>query len=151
MVNKDKTKDIIIKTAKAQQTLKDLGLNLEIPQDSRKWKSFIRNLREHYLGLSVADFWEIVGLSRSSGTKYESPDNSYSRVPKRRLMLLISEAFDLDWEVPKQGLDNSIDSETSMKMLKMLNDNKVSIKELEILLRSLSDLRKLHSKASTKN
>lgn len=66
-------------------------------------------------------------------------------------MLLISEAFNLGWEVPEHGLNNTTDSESSKKMLKMLNDNSVNIKELEILLRCLSDLRKLHFKMGTKN
>lgn len=151
MVNKDKTKDITIIAARAQRTLKDLGLNPQIPQDSKQWKSFIRNLRVNLLGLSADEFWDAVGLSRSSGVKYESSGKSYSREPNRRIMLLISEAFNLDWEVPSQILDNAVDSESSAKMLKMLKDNKVSLKELEIILRCLNDLRKIHSKMGTKN
>ena len=151
MANKDKTKDNSILAARAQRTLKDIGVNPLIPQDSRQWKSFIINLRTSLLGLTTEEFWDIVGLSRSSGVKYESSDRSYSRQPNRKLMLLIAEAFKLEWEIPDRVPNNPVDSKSSSKMLEMLEKNNVSMQELEILIRCLSDLRKLHSKMGTKN
>lgn len=151
MTNKNKTKDNTILAMRAQRTLKDLGVNLLIPQDSKQWKSFICNLRINLLGLSAEEFWEILGLSRSSGVKYESSDRSYSRQPNRKLMLLIAESFNLSWEPLNQIFDNPIDSKSSTKMLEMLKKNNVSMHELEILLKCLSDLRKLHSKMEIKN
>ena len=151
MANKDKTKDNSILAARAQRTLKDIGVNPLIPQDSRQWKSFIINLRTALLGLTTEEFWDIVGLSRSSGVKYESSDKSYSRQPNRKLMLLIAEAFKLEWEVPDRVPNIPVDSKSSSKMLEMLEKNNVSMQELEILLNCLSNLRKLHSKMGTKN
>ena len=151
MTNKDKTKDNSILASRAQRTLKDIGVNPLIPQDSRQWKSFIINLRTSLLGLTTEEFWDIVGLSRSSGVKYESSDRSYSRQPNRKLMLLIAEAFKLEWEIPDRVPSTPVDSKSSSKMLEMLEKNNVSMQELEILIRCLSDLRKLHSKMGTKN
>ncbi|NUF08951.1 hypothetical protein [Snodgrassella sp. ESL0324] len=151
MVNKDKTKDNSILAARAQRTLKDIGVNPLIPQDPRQWKSYIINLRTALLGLTTEEFWDIVGLSRSSGVKYESSDKSYSRHPNRKLMLLIAEAFKLEWEVPDRVPNIPVDSKSSSKMLEMLEKNNVSMQELEILLNCLSNLRKLHSKMGTKN
>lgn len=151
MANKDKTKDNSILAARAQRTLKDIGVNPLIPQDPKQWKSFIINLRTALLGLTTEEFWDIVGLSRSSGVKYESSDKSYSRQPNRKLMLLIAEAFKLEWEVPDRVPNAPVDSKSSSKMLEMLEKNNVSMQELEILLNCLSNLRKLHSKMGTKN
>jgi len=151
MANKDKTKDNSILAARAQRTLKDIGVNPLIPQDPRQWKSYIINLRTALLGLTTEEFWDIVGLSRSSGVKYESSDKSYSRQPNRKLMLLIAEAFKLEWEVPDRVPNIPVDSKSSSKMLEMLEKNNVSMQELEILLNCLSNLRKLHSKMGTKN
>lgn len=151
MANKDKTKDNSILAARAQRTLKDIGVNPLIPQDPRQWKSYIINLRTALLGLTTEEFWDIVGLSRSSGVKYESSDKSYSRQPNRKLMLLIAEAFKLEWEVPDCVPNIPVDSKSSSKMLEMLEKNNVSMQELEILLNCLSNLRKLHSKMGTKN
>lgn len=151
MANKDKTKDNSILAARAQRTLKDIGVNPLIPQDPRQWKSYIINLRTALLGLTTEEFWDIVGLSRSSGVKYESSDKSYSRQPNRKLMLLIAEAFKLEWEVPDRVSNIPVDSKSSSKMLEMLEKNNVSMQELEILLNCLSNLRKLHSKMGTKN
>lgn len=151
MANKDKTKDNSILAARAQRTLKDIGVNPLIPQDPRQWKSYIINLRTALLGLTTEEFWDIVGLSRSSGVKYESSDKSYSRQPNRKLMLLIAEAFKLEWEVPDRVPNTPVDSKSSSKMLEMLEKNNVSMQELEILLNCLSNLRKLHSKMGTKN
>ena len=151
MANKDKTKDNSILAARAQRTLKDIGVNPLIPQDPRQWKSYIINLRTALLGLTTEEFWDIVGLSRSSGVKYESSDKSYSRQPNRKLMLLIAEAFKLEWEVPDRVPNIPVDSKSSSKMLEMLEKKNVSMQELEILLNCLSDLRKLHSKMGTKN
>ena len=151
MANKDKTKDNSILAARAQRTLKDIGVNPLIPQDPRQWKSYIINLRTALLGLTTEEFWDIVGLSRSSGVKYESSDKSYSRQPNRKLMLLIAEAFKLEWEVPDRVPNIPVDSKSSSKMLEMLEKNNVSMQELEILLNCLSNLRKLHSKTGTKN
>lgn len=151
MANKDKTKDNSILAARAQRTLKDIGVNPLIPQDPRQWKSYIINLRTALLGLTTEEFWDIVGLSRSSGVKYESSDKSYSRQPNRKLMLLIAEAFKLEWEVPDRVSNIPVDSKSSSKMLEMLEKNNVSMQELEILLNCLSSLRKLHSKMGTKN
>ncbi|WP_371751303.1 hypothetical protein ABX026_16160 [Snodgrassella alvi] len=151
MTNKDKTKDNSILAARAQRTLKDIGVNPLIPQDPRQWKSYIINLRTALLGLTTEEFWDIVGLSRSSGVKYESSDKSYSRQPNRKLMLLIAEAFKLEWEVPDRVPNIPVDSKSSSKMLEMLEKKNVSMQELEILLNCLSDLRKLHSKMGTKN
>lgn len=151
MANKDKTKDNSILAARAQRTLKDIGVNPLIPQDPRQWKSYIINLRTALLGLTTEEFWDIVGLSRSSGVKYESSDKSYSRQPNRKLMLLIAEAFKLEWEVPDRVPNTPVDSKSSSKMLEMLEKKNVSMQELEILLNCLSDLRKLHSKMGTKN
>ena len=151
MANKDKTKDNSILAARAQRTLKDIGVNPLIPQDPRQWKSYIINLRTALLGLTTEEFWDIVGLSRSSGVKYESSDKSYSRQPNRKLMLLIAEAFKLEWEVPDRVPNIPVDSKSSSKMLEMLEKNSVSMQELEILLNCLSNLRKLHSKMGTKN
>ena len=151
MANKDKTKDNSILAVRAQRTLKDIGVNPLIPQDSKQWKSFIINLRTTLLGLTTEEFWDIVGLSRSSGVKYESSDRSYSRQPNRKLMLLIAEAFKLEWEIPARVSNNPVDSKSSSKMLEMLENNNFSMQELEILLNCLIDLRKLHSKMETKN
>lgn len=151
MANKDKTKDNSILAARAQRTLKDIGVNPLIPQDPRQWKSYIINLRTALLGLTTEEFWDIVGLSRSSGVKYESSDKSYSRQPNRKLMLLIAEAFKLEWEVPDRVPNTPVDSKSSSKMLEMLEKSNVSMQELEILLNCLSNLRKLHSKTGTKN
>lgn len=151
MANKDKTKDNSILAARAQRTLKDIGVNPLIPQDPRQWKSYIINLRTALLGLTTEEFWDIVGLSRSSGVKYESSDKSYSRQPNRKLMLLIAEAFKLEWEVPDRVPNIPVDSKSSSKMLEMLEKSNVSMQELEILLNCLSNLRKLHFKMGTKN
>ena len=66
-------------------------------------------------------------------------------------MLLIAEAFKLEWEVPDRVPNTPVDSKSSSKMLEMLEKSNVSMQELEVLLNCLSNLRKLHSKMGTKN
>lgn len=150
MDNKD------IQTKRARKTLQDLGIKLAIPQNSNDWKAFIVNLRTNYLGFSQEEFWNILGLSRASGSKYESEGTSSSREVNRRLMLMLADALDLDWELPKSthslvSSQISESPETQDRMLQMLKSSKVSEQELDILLKLLIDLRRLNNGRSIKN
>jgi transcriptional regulator with XRE-family HTH domain len=147
-------KDILAN--RARKALQTLGVKLAIPQNPKDWKSFIVNLRVSYLGFSQEEFWNIIGLSRASGSKYESEGTSSSREVNRRLMLMLADALNLDWELPNstsrlENLYISEPPEIQNKMLQMLIANNVSEKELAILLKLLTDLRRLNSERTLKN